>query len=174
MNQSKPSELSDLACDQACGSDRIEQLMCYIYIHRSEQLTLSALADRLYLSPNYLSQTFKRYSGETIIQYLEDLRMIDAKRALEHTSFTIHQIASEIGYSNAAYFSTIFKKHYGVSPREWRNSYHRNSPRRLAQMIHDQAYSMDDSDHDLLSLILSSAPEQLAHLSADTTTPRGE
>ncbi len=120
--------------------DRIAQLMNYINSHYSECLYLPDLADMLYISPNYLSKLFKKYSGETLTQYLEDLRMIDAKYKLKNTSCPIWKIGAQIGYPNPSYFCRVFKKHFRMTPRQWRNNSVVSAPRSLAELIHKEAY----------------------------------
>lgn len=59
----------------------------------------------------------------TPLQYLLNIRLTNAKKLLETTDYSINEIALIVGYDNALYFSRLFHKHVGVSPREYRETY---------------------------------------------------
>ncbi len=63
---------------------------------------------------------FRTYTGMTPQQYITDIRVAKAKELLSYSSFNISEIASIVGYDNPFYFSRIFKKNTGQSPREYR------------------------------------------------------
>jgi two-component system response regulator YesN len=90
----------------------------------SADLSLYSTAAYVGISPNHLSTVFSRETGENFIEYLTRIRVEKAKQLLRDTAMKIADIAYETGFSDPHYFSSIFKKNTGVSPREFRmNSY---------------------------------------------------
>ena len=86
------------------------------------ECTLSGIAKSLYVSPGYLSAVFKETVGESFINYLTGLRMKRAKQLLAGTELMIYEVAIMVGYENQTYFSTVFKKSAGISPKDYRES----------------------------------------------------
>ncbi|SFS51957.1 response regulator [Paenibacillus sp. BC26] len=103
-----------------------EQVMKYIREHYSENITLTSISEYIYMNSAYLSVMFKKKTGKSIIEYLTEVRMGEAKKQLLHTDLKTYQIAELVGYNDAAYFSTLFKKYCGASPQEYRTI---NTPR---------------------------------------------
>ncbi len=99
---------------------RLAELKLYIVRHLDEPLRLSELAEMMYVTPNYLATVFKRREGETLVAFIERQRMAVAKDELEMRTIRISQVALNAGYRSESYFSRIFRKHYGISPRECR------------------------------------------------------
>lgn len=86
------------------------------------QLTLESLADTLQVSPVYLSRMIKYETGVSYIQLVTQIRMERAVQLLIGTDLPIIEIASRVGYDSQHYFSTAFKKIFGVSPLQYRKS----------------------------------------------------
>jgi AraC family transcriptional regulator, regulatory protein of adaptative response / methylphosphotriester-DNA alkyltransferase methyltransferase len=86
-----------------------------------EPITLATLAHMFHISPYHLHRTFKRIVGTTPAEYLRTVRMKAAKRMLEETDKSIAEIAITVGFPNAAHFSTVFQRHYGMVPSAYRN-----------------------------------------------------
>jgi len=101
----------------------VERVKSYIIEHYNEEdLNLERIAREFKLSPYYLSHTFKRVEGEKLWKYLREVRLARAKELLETTDMSITDIALEVGYSDTAYFCTLFKKEVGVSPTRYRKN----------------------------------------------------
>lgn len=79
-------------------------------------LNLQRLADLVYVHPNYLTQTFRKLTGFSCMQYLARFRMEQAKKLLNESELKISEIAEKVGYDNHLYFSSYFKKWIGKSP----------------------------------------------------------
>lgn len=95
------------------------------YIDRhfsSADISLYSTAAHVGISPNHLSAVFSRETGENFIDYLTRTRMERAKQLLKNTSMKSVDIAYETGFNDPHYFSHIFKKHTGYSPREFRGN----------------------------------------------------
>ena len=88
--------------------------------HYAEKISLEAIASNMYLSPIYISKLFKEEMGDSPINYLISIRLKKAASLLKDSNLTITEISSLTGYENTYYFSRLFKKKYGVSPKEFR------------------------------------------------------
>lgn len=89
-----------------------------------QDLTLKLVADRLHLNAVYLGQVFKKEMHNSFSQYLNQIRIKRAQQLLLHSNLNINEIADEIGYNNTNYFSKMFKKLNGITPKEFRDAYH--------------------------------------------------
>lgn len=86
-----------------------------------ENLTVARLSEEVYLSPNYISLIFKQETGENITEYITKIRMEAAKELLKDFDLKILEVAEMVGYENATYFSTVFKKFVGMHPQKYRS-----------------------------------------------------
>ena len=86
----------------------------------SESLSLNLVAEQTGMSANYLSAVFSQNMQKTFIEYVTEKRIEKAKKLLRQTDKASGEIAKEVGYKDAHYFSFVFKKLQGVSPREYR------------------------------------------------------
>ena len=84
--------------------------------------TLTTVAEAVALSPNHFSTIFSQECKTTFIEYLTNVRMENAKRLMRETDMKGYDIAYECGFSDPHYFSYIFKKNTGLSPREYKLS----------------------------------------------------
>lgn len=101
-------------------SQNIRLAVEYIHTHYAKQLSLEEVAEQVYLNPDYFSRAFKIETGQTFVNYLTDIRLQHSVQLLEDTALRVQTIAEQVGYYNASYFSTTFKKKYGMSPYEYR------------------------------------------------------
>ncbi len=93
----------------------------YVDEHFCESnLNLNEVAQVVNISPSYLSAMFSRENETTFVEYITKKRMEKAEKLLMTTSEKTHVIAEQVGYNDSHYFSYIFKKTYGVSPKEYR------------------------------------------------------
>ena len=81
---------------------------------------LNLMARELNISPNYLSAVFSREMGRTIVDYLTAKRMEEARELLRSTNLRSGRIATAVGYKDPRYFSALFRKIHGCSPKEYR------------------------------------------------------
>lgn len=99
----------------------VRTCMDYIDFHYDTDITLASLADMCFVSSSYLSAQFKKESGITITDYISRTRIRQALTLLNTTQLSIGEIASQCGFADANYFTRIFKKNMGKSPKEYRN-----------------------------------------------------
>lgn len=100
----------------------------YIDDHFTENLTLTDLADRFFVSYSYLSKTFHKTYGMTFQKYVYMLRMEYAITLLHRSELSIENIATQVGYENLFNFSRAFKLYYGMAPSYFRKNNGANLP----------------------------------------------
>lgn len=99
----------------------IQKAKQHINLHFADQdISLHSVASIVSASPNHFSTIFSQETGETFIEYLTQVRINKSKELLLTTTLRSADIAYEVGFGDPHYFSFIFKKHTGISPREFR------------------------------------------------------
>lgn len=99
----------------------VQKAIDYITLNYSEKISLKEIAQELYLSPNYLSELFKRYTNQNISEYIMQLRLEKATKYLLRPEYKVGDVAGLVGFSDSRYFSSMFKRQYGMTPNEYRN-----------------------------------------------------
>jgi two-component system response regulator YesN len=99
----------------------ISQVKKYIHDNREKKLSLQEISSHFEVSANYLSQLFKKATGTGITDYITKLKIEAAMDLLLTGNQKIYEISDEVGYDSAFYFSKVFKKYTGMSPKEFRN-----------------------------------------------------
>ena len=100
----------------------VYNVLDYVKAHVTDGLVLEDVAERFYVSPNYLSALIRKETGKTYRQYVIEAKMDMAKQLLNDTRMRVEDIAYAIGYENYISFYNIFKKIEHVSPSEYRLS----------------------------------------------------
>ncbi|EHS56818.1 response regulator transcription factor [Paenibacillus sp. Aloe-11] len=118
MNKLK-SEWS--ASEQNAKSYVVKQVQELISQDKGQELSVKTIADQVYLHPVYLSKIYKAETGEGLGDYIIRMRMERALYLLKYSNKKIYEITTELGYQNPQYFSKMFKKHYGMTPHEFRD-----------------------------------------------------
>ncbi len=103
------------------GETLVDKVKAYIDEHFSENISRQDLADLLFVNSDYLSRVFNKETGMPIPDYIQQVRMEEAKRLLS-TDAAISDIAVRVGIDSFSYFSTVFKKYTGMSPMEYRRA----------------------------------------------------
>lgn len=93
----------------------------YIHLNYMEQISIKKVADKFFVNAAYLGRVFQKATGVNFKQYVNHLRIAEAKRLLLQTDKLIYEIANEVGYSESCYFITKFTQEAGLSPNEFRN-----------------------------------------------------
>ena len=99
----------------------VQQIEEYIRLNFREDIKLQDIANRFFLSREYISRKFKQEYQETLIDYVTKVRMEHAKQLLRNPVLKIYEVAEEVGYQNDKYFIKVFKKMEGITPKEFRN-----------------------------------------------------
>ena len=101
----------------------IEKAKAYININYSNsEISVESLCKHLHVSPTYFSTIFKRETGENFVSYLTTVRLDKAIKLLNTTDLKTYVIAENVGYTEANYFSYVFKRRFGVSPSKYRSN----------------------------------------------------
>lgn len=101
----------------------LKQMEQYIIKHYAdEKLSLAAIAGEVHISPSYVSTLFKKYREINVIEYIAGIRMEKAAELLKQTDYKSYEISEKVGYPNPQYFSVLFKKHFGMSPSDYRKA----------------------------------------------------
>ncbi|MCH4889391.1 response regulator [Acidaminobacter sp. JC074] len=105
------------------NKDRImEKIEHYVMSHLQEKITLNDLSAYVHLNPSYLSRFFKQTKGVSLIEYINSLKINQAKYLLLNKDLSIEEIGREIGIEDPYYFNKVFKKAEGMSPSSYRKS----------------------------------------------------
>ena len=113
---SVPAEPQSVTTNRQCAAVRR-----YIDLHFKEALTLEQLADEGHMNKYYLSHAFKREYGISPINYMIAKRIEESMYLLTETDLSMSQIAQLLGFSSLSYFSQVFRRTKGISPKEYRD-----------------------------------------------------
>ena len=97
------------------------QIRQYIEKAYHENITLTSLAEEYHMDASYLSRVFSQTYGETIITYLTRIRMEQAMELMKDEEKKLETISFLVGYDDYNYFSRVFRKKVGLSPRDYRS-----------------------------------------------------
>ena len=103
------------------SNEYVERLVAYIKAHKADNISLGDIAAYFHFSPCHVSRLLKRKTGLTYPQYLNKIRLAEAKELLRNSNLEISKIASIVGYQEIPHFNRIFKKTLGLSPSKYRN-----------------------------------------------------
>lgn len=95
----------------------------YIDTNYAQDITLDSLADLTHINKFYLAHSFTECIGQSPISYLTERRLAACKELLSSSNLSVTQIATSAGFSSQSYFSQIFNKKVGMSPRQYRKLY---------------------------------------------------
>ena len=101
-------------------NDIIREFNFLVEQHFNTKHTVSEYADLLFKSPKTISNTFSKIGAKTPLSYIQDRKMLEAKRLLYHSDMQIQEIAFKVGYDDIQSFSRFFKKQEGISPSKYR------------------------------------------------------
>ena len=97
----------------------ISQIRQYVSDHLTEKLVLIDIAQAVHMNKSYLSRIYKQKTGENLFDMINRMRIEKAKEYIRQGNRKLYEIGYEIGLDDTAYFSKLFKKYEGCSPREF-------------------------------------------------------
>lgn len=98
-----------------------KDVISYIQLHMEEELSLSYLASLYKKNASVLSSTFSREMGMSLTSFIQQTRIQAAIRLFNTTNMSVADVATAVGYLDFSYFSKLFSKHVGCSPREYKS-----------------------------------------------------
>ncbi|OXM83008.1 response regulator transcription factor [Paenibacillus rigui] len=102
----------------------VSAIQVYLSRNYQNELSLSEISERFYLSETYLCELFKKQTGITLTGFLTAIRMKRAAHLLVENEAPVQQVADKVGYSDYGYFGRIFKRFFGFTPSRYRKIQH--------------------------------------------------
>jgi len=112
-----------IKCDAKTGGDTIAlQIINYVHlnIYDHEKLKAENIADHFNISTNYISEYFKRQTGENLQQFIINYKLSLAETRLRHSNMRLNEIAFELGFTDESHLTKTFKKYRGESPAQFK------------------------------------------------------
>jgi transcriptional regulator GlxA family with amidase domain len=107
--------------------DVIKKAQDFIEHNYPEKITVDSLASMLAMSRRHLERRFKKATSNTVVEYMQRVRIEAAKMSLETIRENVNEVMYNVGYTDTKAFRTIFKKITGLSPVEYRNKYSKDA-----------------------------------------------
>jgi two-component system response regulator YesN len=111
----------------------VTNIQQYIQENLNRKLNLNEVALLFGFSQNYLSSLFSKYSGCSFVEYITKTKIEAAKDLMAKTDSRIYEIADQLGFESSFYFSKVFKKVEGISPRQYLQHLQRTQPNEKPQ-----------------------------------------
>ncbi|SER68757.1 GlxA family transcriptional regulator [Pedobacter rhizosphaerae] len=108
--------------------EKIKQAQEFIDLNYQEKITVDQLADKLALGRRSFERRFKQATKNTVIEYIQRVKIEAAKRSFESSRKNITEVMFDVGYTDTKSFRDVFKKITGLTPIEYRNKYHKEVP----------------------------------------------
>jgi len=102
----------------------------FIREHLGEKISLTDVAESVHISPNYLSEKFKRVTGVNFVEYIARARTEKARDLLQNSTRRISEIAFAVGFQSLSQFNRVFRKLSGKSPRAYQATGSKQTMRR--------------------------------------------
>lgn len=107
--------------------NEVERAVHYFNENYNKEISVEQYAEEHLISKNWFIHCFKELMKITPMQYIVQLRISVAKNYLESSNKNITEIADAVGYDNPLYFSRLFSKYTGISPKEYRRKFRQNN-----------------------------------------------
>lgn len=101
-------------------TNNMDDAIQYINEHFAENITVQHVAERSFMSPSHFQRLFKKTTGVTFMQYLQNIRIQRCCELLKSTQIPIQEAANQVGYQDMKFFHALFRKKTGVTPRQYR------------------------------------------------------
>jgi two-component system response regulator YesN len=112
--------LHEMSKDEAQPADVVDQVLAFVDENYRLDIGIGQIAERLGITPNYLSTLFHKKTGVNFMSYLKRVRMLKAKECLTDPNIQIQQVAEQVGYYSARHFARLFAEQFGCLPSEYR------------------------------------------------------
>lgn len=105
-----------LLAEKSRSQSLIDKVIAYLYMNFDYDLSIKTLSNEFQITPAYLGQLFKNQTGVLFTEYLNQIRIEEAKKLILHSELKLYEIAKRVGYTNTNYFFSVFRKYVGVTP----------------------------------------------------------
>ncbi|HZG85418.1 helix-turn-helix domain-containing protein [Paenibacillus sp.] len=92
----------------------------FIQARYCEDLSLSDMTQRFHISASQFSLLFKKYTGQSFVQYVNSIRIQEAKRLLVEDKLKVYEVAEQVGFQSLPHFNRVFKQYVGSSPNDYK------------------------------------------------------
>lgn len=127
MHQQPQTSFSIFQFQKDHADDTITKVQQYMEKNYNKTITMTEMAGLSNMSPRNLIRRFEQATSNTPLEYLQRFRIENAKKMLENRNDGIEQIAMKCGYEDMSFFRKVFKRHVGMTPREYKDKYGRGS-----------------------------------------------
>jgi len=114
--------------DAPAYNKSFSEILQHVHLHFTDKLTLDLLSRQFKVSTPYISHSFKKFCGQSFLEYLQTLRINSALSLLVSTDMPITDIAVEVGFDSYRNFSRVFRKKKQMTPGEYRSKYYGLDP----------------------------------------------
>lgn len=105
----------------SCSEDEVAKKVIEIIEKKyADELDLKLISEEIHLTPYYIGNIFKKYTGKQFSQYLNDYRIDKAKEILQSSKIKVGHLAEAVGIRNSSYFCVLFKNRFGISPGDYK------------------------------------------------------
>ena len=119
--QTEEQQTEEPESDGSAGSFIVRNAVEYLNTHYAEKITLTDLADKMYVSQWHLSKLLNKHLKKSFSEILNEIRIREAKKLLMDPSLRVGDVAEQVGFLDIAHFSRVFKKYTDMSANEYRN-----------------------------------------------------
>lgn len=127
MDRHSQSPFAIFVGQKSHGDEMVEQAQVYIESNLHEKISVEHLSARFAVGRRNFDRRFIRATGNTPVEYAQQVKIEAAKKALETSRKTVNEVMYEVGYSDLKAFREVFRKITGISPLEYRNKYNKNA-----------------------------------------------
>ena len=114
--------ISPAISNEQSTNPTLQKILHYIQAHFTEPINLTKISQTFEISNSYITKLFRTYLGIGTVDYINDLRLSFACEQLISSNYSISEISNMVGFSNQYYFDRIFKRKYGLTPKEFRKA----------------------------------------------------
>ena len=120
LADSKKRQEQELPVRTTRQRQMLEQFMKMAINNHAREHLVGYYADKMCVTPKYLSKIVKEASGRSVPEWLNELLILDAKNMLRHTDMTIKEISAALNFPSQSFFFRFFKNHTGQTPTQYR------------------------------------------------------
>ena len=120
MRRYRPRPLADDDCGQPRAAQLFDRFMQLLGTYHTKERSLQFYADRMFLTPKYVSGMIRSYSGKGALEWINSYVVLEAKMMLRYTDMSVQEVAYALNFPTQSAFGKYFKLQTGCSPRAYR------------------------------------------------------